>query len=286
MKKLVAIDLDGTLLSSNLDISKRNITAIQKAEREGHIIMICSGRAPEDIKEVLKDTPLQCPIAGSNGTIVEVNGSRLLEVSIDKQGVKNVANILNENNFPFKVYTNKGIFIEANFTDRMKVLLDENESIKNHFSANQIKLMTEQPKETEMLKFFESIDDILQLENISIQKFFIATFVGKEALISLLKEKVENIVITTSGPYNIEIMDTNGNKGNALKLMAEHYNVPIENTIAIGDNFNDLPMLEQAGFSIAMENGDPTIKERASAITTANDEDGVASAIEKYVLNH
>lgn len=286
MKKLVAIDLDGTLLSSNIDISKRNITAIQKAEREGHIIMICSGRAPEDIKEVLKDTPLQCPIAGSNGTIVEVNGSRLLEVSIDKQSVKNVATILNENHFPFKVYTNKGIFVEANFTDRMKVLLDENEDIKSHFSARQIKLMTEQPKETEMLKFFDNIDHILQLENISVQKFFIATFVGKEALISLLKEKVESIVITTSGPYNIEIMDVNGNKGNALKLMAEHYNVPIENTIAIGDNFNDLPMLEQAGFSIAMENGDPTIKERASAITTANDADGVATAIEKYVLNH
>ncbi|OIJ15285.1 hypothetical protein BKP35_05410 [Anaerobacillus arseniciselenatis] len=285
MKKLVAIDLDGTLLSSNLDISKRNITAIQKAQQQGHIIMICSGRAPEDIKEVLKDTPIECPIAGSNGTIIEANGSRLLEVSIDNQSVKNVAAILNENHFPFKVYTNKGIFVEANFTERMKVLLDENEDIRKHFSARQIKLMTEQPKETEMLKFFESIDHILQLENISVQKFFIATFVGKEALISLLKEKVENIVITTSGPYNIEIMDTNGNKGNALKLMAEHYNVPIENTIAIGDNFNDLPMLEQSGFSIAMENGDPTIKERASAVTTANDEDGVATAIEKYVFD-
>ncbi len=284
MKKLVAIDLDGTLLSSNIEISKRNIAAIQKAQQQGHIIMICSGRAPEDIKEVLKDTPLECPIAGSNGTIIEANGSRLLEVSIDKQSVKNVATILNESHFPFKVYTNQGIFVEANFTERMKVLLDENEDIKNHFSARQIKLMTEQPKETEMLKFFENIDNILQLENISIQKFFIATFVGKEKLISLLKEKVEDIVITTSGPYNIEIMDTNGNKGNALKLMAEHYNVPIENTFAIGDNFNDLPMLEQAGFSIAMENGDPTIKEMASAITTANDEDGVATAIEKYVL--
>jgi hydroxymethylpyrimidine pyrophosphatase-like HAD family hydrolase len=79
-------------------------------------------------------------------------------------------------------------------------------------------------------------------------------------------------------------MDTNGHKGNGIRVMAEYFNIPIENTVAIGDNFNDVPMLKTAGLSIAMENGDPAVKEIADVVTLTNNEHGVAHAIEKYVL--
>lgn len=111
MKKLIAIDLDGTLLSSNIDISAENIQAIQTAQQEGHIVMICSGRAPEDIKTVIDKTPLQCPVAGSNGTMVIADGKLLSQISINKDIVKNVAEVLNQKNIHLKFIVIKGFLL-------------------------------------------------------------------------------------------------------------------------------------------------------------------------------
>lgn len=283
MKKLIAIDLDGTLLSSNIEISKENIQAIQKAQEAGHIVMICSGRAPEDIKTVIDQTPLQCPVAGSNGTMVIADGKLLSQVSINKEKVDNVAAILNEKQFPFKLYTSEGIYVAKTWADRMLAFLEKNPEVSKGLTPKEYKFMTEQPKESDSIKLFEQIDDVLNKENIAIQKFFIPTISGKAELIATLKE-IEDISITTSGPFNIEIMDVNGHKGNGVKVMAEYFGIPIENTVAIGDNFNDVPMLEVAGLSIAMGNADPTVKDLADVVTLTNNEHGVAHAIEKYVL--
>jgi len=283
MKKLIAIDLDGTLLSSNIDISAENIQAIQAAQQAGHVVMICSGRAPEDIKTVIDKTPLQCPVAGSNGTMVIADGKLLSQISINKDIVKNVTEVLNQKEYPFKIYSNKGIFVASTWSERMLSFLDKNQEVLNHLTPKEYKLMTEQPKETDSIKIFEELDAVLAIEDLTVQKFFIPTISGKEELISSL-EKFEGISITTSGPFNIEIMDTNGHKGNGIRVMAEYFNIPIENTVAIGDNFNDVPMLETAGLSIAMGNGDPAVKEMADVVTLTNNENGVAHAINKYIL--
>ncbi|MDQ0232354.1 Cof-type HAD-IIB family hydrolase [Metabacillus malikii] len=283
MKKLIAIDLDGTLLSSHIEISKENIQAIQKAQEQGHIVMICSGRAPEDIKTVLKQTPLTCPLAGSNGTMVVVDNELLSQVSLTENNVRKVASILNDRKFPFKVYTNDGIYVISSWSDRMHVFLENNEEIRGNLSSNEYKFLTEQPKETNLTKVFDDIEDVLAVKDIAVQKFFIPTIEGKMELISILEE-IEGISITTSGPFNVEVMDVNGNKGNGVKVMAEHFSIPIENTIAIGDNFNDVPMMDVAGLSIAMGNADPDVKAIADVVTLSNNEHGVAHAIEKYVL--
>ncbi len=285
MKKLIAIDLDGTLLSSNIDISSENIQAIQAAQDAGHIVMICSGRAPEDIKTVIEKTPLQCPVAGSNGTMVIADGKLLSQISIEKETVKSVATILNQKEYPFKIYSSRGIFVASTWSERMLSFLEKNKDVMNHLTEKEYKLMTEQPKETDSIKLFDDLEDILKIEDIAIQKFFIPTISGKEDLIATLKE-IDGISITTSGPFNIEIMDTNGHKGNGIRVMAEYFNIPIEDTVAIGDNFNDIPMLEAAGLSVAMGNGDPAIKEMADVVTLTNNEHGVAHAIDKYVLNN
>ncbi len=81
---------------------KKNVQAIQKAQDAGHIVMICSGRAPEDIKNVLAKTPLSCPLAGSNGTMVVADGKLLSQISINKENVNTVAQILNEKNIHLK----------------------------------------------------------------------------------------------------------------------------------------------------------------------------------------
>ncbi|WLR43018.1 Cof-type HAD-IIB family hydrolase [Bacillus carboniphilus] len=280
--KLIAIDLDGTLLSSRMTISKQNIEAIKLLQRKGHIVMICSGRAPEDIKEIVEKYDLDCPIAGSNGSVVYVNQKCIHSTSMNLVSLEKTYNLLEELNFPFKIYTNDGIYIPKTWQKRVLKLISIDENVLDQFSDEQIKLMTEQPKESVIEK---EIDSRTDLSRLTVQKFFILTFheQTKKHLIQQL-DSVEKIAITTSGPFNVEVMDINGNKYRGLKAVAEYYNIPLENTVAIGDNFNDLPMLEKAGTSIAMANGDPEIKKRCHYHTLTNDKDGVAFAIEKFIL--
>ncbi|MED4531097.1 Cof-type HAD-IIB family hydrolase [Metabacillus fastidiosus] len=286
MRKLIAIDLDGTLLSSRYQISKENIQAIRHAQKAGHIVIICSGRAPEDIAALSAKFNLECPIAGSNGTVVIVNGKEISNISMNKTSVISASKLLDQFKSPYRVYTNYGVFIEATWAKRFAEIFEQYKEIKETVSIFEYKMLTEEPIETDTLKIFHHIDDLLSLKNIKVQKFFIPTLIQsmKEELISAF-EKIEEIALTSSGPTNIEIMNKNGNKSNGIKTIAKHFGIPLENTIAIGDNFNDLPMMEAAGLSVAMGNGDPKVKELCDIITLTNDEHGVAYAIEKYVLN-
>ncbi|NGY88269.1 HAD hydrolase family protein [Bacillus megaterium] len=79
-------------------------------------------------------------------------------------------------------------------------------------------------------------------------------------------------------------MNIKGNKGNGLKVMAKYFGIPLEDTVAIGDQFNDIPMFKVAGLSIAMANAEQEVKELSDVITLTNDENGVAYAIDNYVL--
>src|SRR3954451_16748667 len=103
--KLIAIDLDGTLLSLENNITNENLQALEKAQNEVHIIMICSGSAPEDIEQILKKYDFSCPIAGSNGTLVQVEGKLLANVSMNTENVAQIADKLDEERIPYRIYT-------------------------------------------------------------------------------------------------------------------------------------------------------------------------------------
>jgi Cof subfamily protein (haloacid dehalogenase superfamily) len=120
-----------------------------------------------------------------------------------------------------------------------------------------------------------------------IQKFFILTLNRqKKSELTAYLSNISGVATTSSGQMNIEVMDVNGNKGNALKIMAEYYGISLADTVAIGDNFNDIPMLKVAGFSIAMGNADPAVKQLCNFVTLSNAENGVSYAIDKFILNH
>lgn len=97
-------------------------------------------------------------------------------------------------------------------------------------------------------------------------------------------KSIEEIYVTGSTPFNLEVTNINGNKGNGLKVMAHHFNIPLEDTVAIGDENNDIPMFKVAGLAIGMGNAKEETKEHCHVVTLTNDENGVAYAIEKYIL--
>jgi hypothetical protein len=284
--QLVAIDLDGTLLSSQLTISTENLEAIREAQNQGNIVMICSGRAPENIFELLNDYNLSCPFAASNGTVVVIDGKEREIISMAKPEVLKTAQILESYQSPYKLYTNDGIWIPKSWYDNIQTSLKENEELKSQLTELEYRQLTEQPKETDSIHFFNHIQDVIDLHDLFVQKFFILQLhpQKREEMMEELK-KLKGLTITTSGNDNIEVMDEKGNKGFGLNAVARHFNIPMNNTIAIGDNFNDVPMLEAAGLSVAMGNADPKVKEICDVVTKTNDEHGVAHIIRKYVLN-
>ncbi|SFC90865.1 Cof subfamily of IIB subfamily of haloacid dehalogenase superfamily/HAD-superfamily hydrolase, subfamily IIB [Bacillus sp. OV322] len=281
--KLFALDMDGTTLSSKNEISPENIEAIKKAQGLGHKVMVLSGRAPESISSVLEKYELDLPIGGSNGTAVFADGKLLELTSLTDIHDEIITEEVQREAVPFKIYTNKGIYFHSEWTARLDQVLSSGAVPPEHFEDENFGKMTRIPEESEGM--FSDIQTLLQDEELSIQKFFILVLdpVQKERLLTAMKS-IEGVYVTTSSPFNIEVMNINGNKGNGLKVMAKYFNIPLEETVAIGDQYNDIPMLQAAGFSIAMGNAQEDIKRVSDYITLTNDENGVAHAIE-LVLN-
>ncbi|WP_298831296.1 Cof-type HAD-IIB family hydrolase [uncultured Planococcus sp.] len=283
--KLIAIDLDGTLLSPKMEITEENLGAIREAQNQGNMVMICSGRAPEDIQQILKKYDLSIPLAGSNGSVVQAQGRVLQSVSMNREDIIKTAEKLDEDQFPYRIYTNYGIYIPEDWSERVELAMKQ-EQIKVEGLSDEIyQKITEQPQKSSLINFFEHYSELFNRRDLTIQKFFVLTLnsSSKTALSGYL-EGISTIGITSSSPLNIEVMDQHGNKGSALKRVAEHYNIPLDDTVAIGDNFNDIPMLEVAGLSVAMGNAEPQVKEVCDVVTHSNNENGVAYAINNYVL--
>ncbi|MFL6554886.1 MAG: Cof-type HAD-IIB family hydrolase [Bacillus sp. (in: firmicutes)] len=279
--KLIALDMDGTTLSSTNEISPENIKAIKKAQGLGHIVMILSGRAPESINELLDIYDLNCPIGGSNGTAVFADGKLLELTSLTSIQDKKTTDEIEKEIVPFKIYTNKGIYVHSEWSARLEKVISSGVVPAEYYGDENYGKMTRIP---EGALFFDDMETLLKDQELTIQKFFILVLdpSQRDRLLDSM-ESIADVYVTTSSPFNIEVMNINGNKGNGLKVMANYLNIPLEETVAIGDQYNDIPMFKVAGFSIAMGNAEEEIKSMSDYITLTNDENGVAYAID-YIL--
>lgn len=283
--KLIAIDLDGTLLSEGTHITQENVQAIRKAQSQGHIVMICSGRAPEDIQQILNKYELSCPLAGSNGTVVQAEGKLLGIVSMNRKNIIQIAKKLDDERHPYRIYANQGIFVPEDWSERVNLALQGDTIKVVGLSDETFKRITEQPQQSDLIKYFHDYNELFGSKDLKIQKFFILTLnQQKKSELATYLSSISGIAATSSGPMNIEVMDKDGNKGNALKIVAGYYGIPMADTVAIGDNFNDIPMLKVAGFSVAMGNADTVVKQLCKAVTLSNTENGVSYAMDQFIL--
>lgn len=282
--KLIALDMDGTLLSSNLELSKENLQAILDAKAAGHVVMICSGRAKEDALKLLEEYQLSLPVGASNGAIVYVDGKVINARCLQNDKVYKLAKLLEYEGFPYKLYTNKGVYSPDNWKEQVMHAFEKNKHALD-VTIEELERITEKQKKSNLITDFQKIEDVVNNPELEISKFFILTFDAehRSQLLQSLQEDKE-IMVTASAPTNLEIMDKHGHKGNGLQEMASYFNIPLQDTIAIGDNFNDVPMLEVAGLSVAMGNAEEDVKRLCDVVTLTNDEHGVAHAIEQYVL--
>lgn len=281
--KIITIDLDGTLLSNNGDITKANIDAIHEAQNKGNIVAISSGRSLQDTQQILKNAGINCPIITGNGAKSFHNNTELHNLFLPVPIVKKMMSLLESSELYYEMYTKNGILIK---NDGDSVLSKEIEKLQGNTdeSFEWAKEIVKIQYKQHGLIYTDNYWDV-DLTGLEVYKLFILSF-NEEKLQALrgLISKRDDISVTSSGKQKLEIGHVEANKGNALKWLAEYYNVPLEYTVAIGDNLNDIPMFNIAGTSIAMGNAEPETKNYSTHITKRYDEDGVAYALKKYVI--
>lgn len=277
--RLIALDLDGTTFNSKKEISKENIEAIKNAQAQGHKVMVLSGRALDEITPDLEKYGLHCPIGTNNGASIYVNDRAIRMITLEPEAIKAIAFELDKEMMPYTVSTSKGVYAPQDWMQRLENML---------FNSGTAK------EELEMYKAFamqyghqqlQHINDILNDESTHIQKYFAFTIdpIQKKRFEAFL-ETINNVSLASTNTY-LDIMHQQASKGNALKFIAEYYHIPLKDTVAIGDESNDISMFNIAGLAIAMGNARDEVKKHSDVVTLSNDENGVAYALNHFVLN-
>ena len=281
-KKLIALDMDGTLVSSKNEISEVNKQAIKAAQDAGHIVMICSGRPHDSLLITLNEAGFPgLPISGSNGAVTLIDGEIIHSAPMRSESANKLYTWLDEREYPFKLYTDQGTYGPATFFKRARYELTTNEPVSRpHFAdiATMEAYTSQFP-----ITYIKKLTDIPR--NAKIFKYFVMTpNRSKKGVAQAFAKQIGGLMVTSSFEDNVELSDAKAHKGTGLSTVAQHFKIPMQETVAIGDNYNDSGMLEAAGLAIAMGNAEDGIKEIADIVTLTNDESGVAHAINQYVL--
>ena len=282
MIKLIASDMDGTLLNDDHMISEENLKAIRKAQEMGRHFTIVTGRDYGAVKSYLEECNLKCECILSNGAEYrDVNGNVIESVYMNKDSVKIVFDILNEAGLCIQLMTTNGAYMTNKESDK-KAIIDR------------FKLFNPKMNEEEVIEFVEKfhtergmkyIDDVYEILESNVEVLKIVTFDNDEKLIANLKEKLKkstsDLAVASTFSNDIEISDIEAQKGLILAKTIKKMGIDKSEVIVLGDSFNDYSMFTEFENSYAMENAIPEIKEIAKYITDSNNNDGVAKAIYK-----
>lgn len=294
MYKLLVLDMDGTLLNNNKQISKINKNAIKNAVKSGVRVAICTGRLLEGIEIYLKELNF---ISNDNYSITS-SGS-LVQNNTQTQ-------ICNCNNLSLKDlnYINdlcENLNITYNIFSKSSILSPK-ESVFNYVDskANNVPLkivnINDISESTMMTKFTlinedRSIDEDLKKLFPSIHydssKFISKPDFNKDLFSDasyLPREFLEKYTVLKTTPFTLEVLKKSSNKGEGVRILSEKLGIKRDEIICIGDSGNDKHMIKYAGLGVAMGNAFDEIKEAADYITLTNEEDGVAHVINKFIL--
>lgn len=285
MYKLIAIDLDGTMLNSYGVVTEKTKKAILNAKEQGIEVIIASGRPIDSIKTIAKDIESENYFISGNGAILYdiKNNEIIYENILNKNKVLEIIKICEENSIYYNLYTEKQIIAKSlnyNVLYYHKENLNKDEKNKTH------------------INIVENIYDYIQNHNEKIVKITICDN-NKTIFNSIMKKlkEVNEIEVlevshmsrkiirqgTEDVPieyYYTEISAKDVDKWNAIKILAEKLNINSEEIVCIGDNINDKKMIEKSGLGIAMKGSTPDIIKIAKCVTETNDNDGVATVLE------
>ena len=285
MIKLIASDMDGTLLNHNHKIPKENVKLINFAKNQGIEFVVATGRAYYEALPALNEENINCDVISFNGGIVyDKNGNIISITPMLPKDLYYTIEILKSFDISYQLYTKNTIYTKSIETD-INAYIDLIRSNGYDPDVEHLRAEAQQKLDVGYITEVENIELYLnEKENPPIKIIAISNDISKlENAAKLLSENT-SISVTSSGANNIEIMHKNATKGEALKEIAKIYGINLENAVAIGDNLNDQAMLDIVGYSVAMKNGNTILKEQAKYVTEkTNSEGGVADTIFKLI---
>lgn len=266
MIKLVASDIDETLVDQDKNVPERNRIAIKKAQEKGIIVMLATGRGTYE----LFDIPEQAGVIHDDRYVICCNGAIVMNIKtkeiVHSMGLKyeyakTIFDYAHANNQTCYIYT---------LDHKYGLNLD-----RDSYAEEQITELTDNNidflKDQIILKAILKNKDMNYLQGLEIDIAYLTNY---------------DVEIAYSSDMFMEINAKGVNKARALEKVCEHYGIGLDEVLAIGDNYNDVAMLEEAGTSVAVANAHLQVKESANFVAEATNEEGaVGEAIERFVLN-
>lgn len=285
MIKLIASDMDGTLLNSNHKIPQNNIELIKFAQKNGIEFVVATGRAYYEALPSLNDENIKCDVISFNGGIIyDKNGNIINITPMKLKDLYYTIEILKSLNISYQLYTKNTIYTKSIETDITAYI----DLIRANGEEPNEQHLRQEAKNRLALGHITEVDNIElylnQEDNPAIKVIGISNDLEKLKHATELLSGNDNISVTSSGANNVEIMDKKATKGEALKIVADIHDINLKNAIAIGDNLNDQAMLDIVEYSIAMKNGNKELQKTAKFITEkTNSEGGVADSVMKLL---
>ncbi|WP_026477168.1 Cof-type HAD-IIB family hydrolase [Alkaliphilus transvaalensis] len=276
--KVLATDMDGTLLKNNKRISNRDIVSLRKAKERGMEIIICTGRPLGTLKPYLSQIGFPCWVVTNNGAVIRNKSNEVVEViNLKKEPCKEVLQILDQAGIYYHATDPHYAFIKS-YWERIEIFQrfvrkKEGSFIKSWAETLYQILFSGTHRKVNMYKYLEKGGALSSI-------FVYTKDLKKLESVTKKLQQIKDIHITSSERHNIEILDTYATKGVALKKIVDEMGIKQEEVVAVGDNHNDLSMIQYAGLGIAMGNGEEEVLKTANWVTKSNEDDGISYLLE------
>ena len=271
--KIIVLDLDGTLLTSDKKISPRNYAALEQAAEKGIHIVPSTGRFYDGMPAVVRELPfVRYAITVNGAEIYDAREDRVLHrAEMTAEQAEEVFAFLDTLPVVYDCYQDGWGWMEKALYDRAGDFIED-------------------PKVLSMVKDLrtpvEGFRELIRSRNRGVQKIqmFFKDMDKRAESLPLLRQRFPGLNVTSYITNNLELNSLDAHKGVALLKLCDILGVDPAQTMAFGDGLNDITMLQTAALGVAMDNAYPEVKEAANFITDTNDHDGVAKAIEQFCL--
>ena len=281
MIKLIASDLDGTLLDEPNRISKINLDAIEYAYQKGAKFCFSTGRDLQSIKDItclLKHKPVL--LLGNGSEVYDEDENLVFQNFFNNKYLEEVCEIMNEHDVPHMVFTTDGFYTTTNPVEVRRRFIERIGKIRNQEMAHIFATNMDKPcnnlVQIEDIQEFAKTKKVLKVEGFHYNSKPVED-VKKEL------EKFTELSHLSTGKNNVEVTNLTATKGLALKRYCEHANIKKDEVMVMGDSHNDLSMFEFFKYSFAPENSIQEIKDYAYKVVKSCDEHGVSQAIYEFI---